>query len=232
MTETFKVAITFVSPSSEALAQSIIDSINKSADTTRAIKIQADMRDTDSPLRIIDATICAFGPNIDILVNNAGVESLVSLSELGLQDFNECIDVNFRAVVFMTKSVIPYLRSPGRIINISSSSAHAGGLSSGIYAASKAAVEALARFWATSLGPQGHSVNTVVPGLTQTDMYERIIAEESSAAYHRTVASMTPMGGRVGTPEDIARIVSLLVEPRSQWVTGQTISATGGLILL
>lgn len=102
----------------------------------------------------------------------------------------------------------------------------------GVYTASKAGLEAFTRSLAAAIGPSGHSVNSVLPGLTDTDMLKSLTEDEESANYHREVASITPMEGRVASADEIARVVTLLASPQSQWITGQSISATGGLLML
>ena len=227
-----QVAVTFVSSSSSAGADKVVSQINSLGNGARAIKIQMDIAHADAPRIVVEQTQAAFGPSIDILVNNAGIGIRKPFLETTPEDFDRCINVNLRGTFFMSQAVVPHLRRPGRIVNISSIVSHAGGPLYGIYGASKAGIEAFTRSLAAVIGPQGHSVNTVLPGLTDTDMLTAITQDEESANYHRAVAAATPMEGRVATPEEIAMVVSFLVGPQSQWVTGQSISATGGLLML
>ena len=206
--------------------------INDIGNGARAIKIQVNIAHANAPRTVIDQTLAAFGPSIDILVNNAGIGTRKPFLETTVEDFDEGIHVNLRGAFFMSQAVVPHLRRPGRIVNISSIVSRTGGPFYGVYSASKAGLEALTRSLAQVIGPYGHSVNTVLPGLTDTDMLQTITQDKDSANYHRGVAAATPMEGRVAAPEEIASIVTFLAAPHSQWVTGQSISATGGLLML
>lgn len=206
--------------------------INDLGNGAQAIKVQVDIAEATAPRTIVDQTLAAFGPSIDILVNNAGIAVLKPFLETTVDDFDEGINVNLRGAFFLSQAVVPHLRRPGRIINISSIVSRHGGPFYGVYAASKAGLEAFTRSLALALGPSGHSVNAVLPGLTDTDMLQDITKSKSSADFHRGVAAATPMEGRVATPEEIARIVAFLAGSDSQWITGQSISATGGLLML
>jgi NAD(P)-dependent dehydrogenase (short-subunit alcohol dehydrogenase family) len=191
-----------------------------------------DIAHVNAPRIIVEQTLAAFGPRIDILINNAGASVRKSFLETTLEDFDQNINVNLRGPFFLCQAVVPHLRRPGRIVNISSIVSRSGGPLYGVYTASKAGLEAFTRSLAAAISPQGHSANAVLPGLTDTDMLKHITEDEESANFHRGAAAATPMEGRVASPEDIARIVSLIVSPQSQWITGQSISATGGLLML
>ncbi|GIC92783.1 SDR family NAD(P)-dependent oxidoreductase [Aspergillus udagawae] len=226
-----KVAITFVSPSSVALADKVVSTINNLGNGASAIKIQADMRSIDSPDQIIRQSTAAFGESIDILVNNAGMEFAKPLGSIGVEEYTEVWDVNVRSVVFMTQAVLPYLRAPGRIINIGSLMGRIGHPGHSIYSATKVALEGLCRGWASELGPASHTVNVVAPALTMTDMMGRVTASPESQQAVQMQKMMTPLEHRLGEPEDIALAVAMLAEPSSRWITGQTIQAGGGIYM-
>ena len=222
-----QVAITFISPTSETLADHVISTITSLNNGSRVIKIQADMRDyLEAPKRIVAETIAAFGNSIDILVNNAGTARAAPLGEITVDDFTDMVDTNIRSVVFTTQAVLPHLRSPGRIINLGSTGSRTAQPAASVYASTKAAVEALARCWAAELGPSGHTVNSIAPGLTGTDMnaYGKALPEQAV----EIMKAMTPLGHRLGTPDDIALAVAMIAEPSSKWITGQTIQVCGG----
>ncbi|KAJ5915381.1 hypothetical protein N7466_011314 [Penicillium verhagenii] len=226
-----KIAITFVSPSSEELADQVITSINELGNGASAIKIKADMRSLDSPKRIIDETTAAFGDSIDILVNNAGVEFGKPLGNIRVDEYTDILDVNVRSVIFMTQAVLPHLRSPGRIINIGSVLGRIGRPGASLYSATKVALEALSRGWASELGAARHTVNVVAPALTETDMIARATGGPGSEQAVQIQKSMTPVENRLGKAEDIALVVAMLAEPSSRWITGQTIQAGGGIYM-
>ncbi|KAK0628093.1 Dehydrogenase OXI1 [Lasiodiplodia hormozganensis] len=226
-----KVAITFVSPSSEKLADEVIEKIASLNNGSSAIKIQADVRDLNSPAKVVAETTAAFGSSIDILVNNAGVEFTKPLGEITVEGYTNVFDVNVRSVIFMTQAVLPHLRSPGRIINIGSVLGRIGHPGSSVYSATKVALEALTRGWASELGAAGHTVNVVAPALTETDMMARATNGAGSDQAIQMQRMMTPLEHRLGKAEDIALSVAVLAEPSSRWITGQTIQAGGGIYM-
>ncbi|KAK1623464.1 short chain dehydrogenase [Colletotrichum phormii] len=226
------VVITYVAEKSESLAQDIVNSIKASGNGADAIAVQADISSPDSPTRIVEAAVKVFGEHIDILVNNAGITSKLPVSAVTPADFQESIDVNLKGPFFMSQAVIPHLRRPGRIINITSVAARGGYASASLYLASKAGLEGLTRALAAELGPAGHTVNAVEPGVTETDMARESGASESHGEHVKMIVAMTPFENRMGRPEDVASVVAMLAEEQANWVTGQTISASGGFSML
>ncbi|EOD48129.1 Short-chain dehydrogenase/reductase SDR [Neofusicoccum parvum] len=220
------VALTFTSPSSEKATEEAVTKINAAGNGAAAIKIQADLRQLDAPKKIVDETTAAFGNSIDILVNNAGCELIKLVHEITAEDYAYCMDLNVRGALFMSQAVLPHLRKPGRIINMSSVGARVGLTAGTVYLTSKAALEGLTRALAAELGPQGHTVNAIEPGPTRSDMMAKIppeIVEQQKKS--------TPLQNRVGEPEDIALITAMVAEPQSGWMTGQAISASGGYLM-
>ncbi|KAH7073090.1 short chain dehydrogenase [Paraphoma chrysanthemicola] len=226
-----KVAITFVSSSSAKLADQLVSTINNLGNGASAITIQADMNDLDSPKTIVTKTVAAFGSSIDILVNNAGKEYASALTDVSLEGYNDLMNLNVRSVIFMTQAVMPHLRSPGRIINIGSVMGSLGYPKSSFYSATKAALEALSRGWASELGISGHTVNVVAPALTETDMMDRLGSGPEHEHSIQMQKMMTPLEHRLGKPEDIALVVALIADPASRWITGQTIQSGGGIYM-
>lgn len=188
-----------------------------------AIKVSADLRQVESPDLIVEATRSAFGDSIDILINNAGTGHVKTITETTAEDFASLFDLNVRGLFLMTKAVLPYLRAPGRIINIGSLAAHTGLAGFSTYSATKGAVGALTRSWAAELGAAGHSVNAVDPGVVITEL-----SDELPPGFIDAQKAITPMENRSGSIDDVAQIVGFLAEEQSRWITGQFISATGG----
>lgn len=218
-----KVVLTYASASSETAINELITKIrdlNNGADATACC---ADLSKLDSPNTIVDTTLSKFGPHIDILVNNAGIDKVVPFTELTVGDYTQVFDLHVRAVIFLSRAVLPHFRKQGRIINISSVGARAGFAQLTTYCASKAAVEGFTRSLAKEIGPNGHTVNAVEPGPTETEMIHKI---------PREIVEMqkrdTPLENRLATVEEIAKVVAWLAEEQSQWITGQSISASGG----
>lgn len=212
---------------------SLISKIDALNNGSKATAICADLRNPDSPQLIVSKAL-QFGqpgqepPKIDILVNNAGVDLTKNLGSIELDDFAYVFNLNVRAPVLLMEAVLPHLRhSGGSIINISSVSSRSGFSAYSLYCSSKAAIEGLTRSWAGELGPEGIRVNCVSPGPVETEMIERITKELVEKQ-----KGNTPLEHRMATVEDIALVVAWLAGPDSRWVTGQTISATGGLQML
>lgn len=215
--------MTYTSPSSEKSVDELVKRVEQLQNGSAAVKVQADLRQVEAPKKIVQATRSAFGVHIDILVNNAGCTLVKGLGDISVDDFSYVYDLNVRAVLLMSKEVLPYLRTPGRIINVSSVGARLGLKELSLYCSSKAAVEGITRCFAAELGHQGHTVNAVNPGPVQTDVLDGI-PEEIVEMQKRS----TPIENRLGTKDDIAQIVGFLSEESSRWITGQAISASGG----
>jgi 3-oxoacyl-[acyl-carrier protein] reductase len=162
----------------------------------------------------------ALGP-ITILINNAGIARTQGLDEVTEADWDELIDVNLKSAFFVSQAVLPAMRAArwGRIINISSTAAHVGGVVGPHYAASKAGLIGLTHFFASRLARDGITVNAIAPALVRTDM----LIQDLKASAERIPV------GRFGTPTEVASIVLSLVQ--NAYVTGQTISVNGGIYM-
>ena len=223
-----QVAITYTSPSSRAGVDDLLTKVSKLSNnpTPNLLPIRTDLRDPSAPALLVAEVTAQLGPQIDILVNNAGCELVRSAQDVTAADFSHVFDLNVRAVALLTAAIIPYLPKSGgggRIINIGSVGGRSGFKDLSLYCSSKAAVEGLTRCHAAELGAKGHTVNCVCPGPVPTDVLKGIpkgIVEEQMR--------QTPMEQRLGTTDDIAQVVVWLAEEGSRWVTGQTISVSGG----
>ncbi|MCS3725558.1 SDR family oxidoreductase [Bradyrhizobium betae] len=189
-----------------------------------AIAVQADLADPATPSLLFDAAERAFG-SVDILVNNAGVMGLGPLAEMTDAAFARQVSINFESVFRSLREAARRLRDGGRIVNFSSSVVGLYQPGYGVYAATKAAVEAMTHILAKELGGRRVTVNAVAPGPVET----RLFMDGKSEQQVRAIAAMNPFG-RLGQPDDIAGVVAFLAGPDSGWINGQIIRANGGVI--
>jgi 3-oxoacyl-[acyl-carrier protein] reductase len=190
----------------------------------RAVAVQADLADPATSARLFDAAEQAFG-GVDILVNNAGVMELAPLAEVTDEAFARQTSINLDSVFRSLREAARRLRDGGRIVSFSSSVIGLYQPGYGVYAATKAAIEAMTHILAKELGNRRITVNAVAPGPVET----RLFLEGKSEQQVRAIAAMNPFG-RLGQPDDIAGIVAFLAGQDSGWVNGQIIRANGGVV--
>ncbi|HTO34353.1 MAG TPA: SDR family oxidoreductase [Pararhizobium sp.] len=203
-------------------AESVVAAIEASGG--KALAVGADIGDPTGLAILFDAAEQAFG-GTDILVNNAGIMELSPIAQVTDETFDRMIRVNLGGVFRGLREGAKRLRNGGRIISFSSSVVGIYQPGYGIYAATKAATEAMTHVLAKELGPRGITVNAVAPGPVETELF----MTGKSEALVKTIVGMNPFG-RLGQPDDIAGIVSFLAGPDSGWVSGQVIRANGGTI--
>ncbi|ALJ22185.1 SDR family NAD(P)-dependent oxidoreductase [Microbacterium sp. No. 7] len=189
--------------------------------------VRVDLADPDDTRAQIAAAASTLG-GVDVLVNSAGVFRLVDLLDIEIDEWDRMMDINARAILVTMQAVAPAMiaQGRGRIINISSMAAKAGGAHEGHYAASKAAVVALTRAAALEWGGHGITVNAVCPGYVLTDMGEDSRTPEQIAEW----SARSPLG-RLATPQDVAAVVSHLASSDAAYVTGEALNVTGGMIM-
>jgi NAD(P)-dependent dehydrogenase (short-subunit alcohol dehydrogenase family) len=211
------------------------DKLNQLADEavaaggTRPLIMEQDMMAADAASRIAAAALGGLG-SVDILINNAGISQPLKLMDIAPENWELVIDVNLTGVLYLSQAFIPHMRTRGQgsIACMSSVSAQRGG---GIfggphYSAAKAGVLGLAKAMARELGPDGIRVNSVTPGLIQTDITGGKLTPEMKADILKGI----PLN-RLGDTKDVANIYLFLASDLSAYVTGAVIDVNGGMLI-
>jgi len=196
-----------------------------------AMSVGADLSDEAAVKATIQAIVGRFG-RVDVLHNNAALTESAFLArdtdvtELALDVWERAMAVNLRSQMLMCKHVLPEMvrDGGGSIINMSSGASLKGDRTRTAYGVSKAGVNTLTMYVATSHGKQGVRVNTIVPGLIITDAVRAHLTEQMLTGLGR--ATLTPY---VGEPDDVANLVVFLASDRSRYITGQMIAIDGGM---
>ncbi|MER5741164.1 MULTISPECIES: 3-oxoacyl-ACP reductase family protein [unclassified Streptomyces] len=212
------VAVTY--QSNAAAAQEVVDAIV--AGGGKAIALRADFADKADIENLYKEVVNTFG-SLHIVVNNAGIAGNGNIADVDDETLERAIDVNFKGTFYSLREAAKLIQDGGRIVNISTGYTHATFAGTGVYTATKAAVEQLGLALARELGGRGVTVNSVLPGLVRTDQTAPI------ADQYDTFAQMMPLG-RIGEPEDIANVVAFLASDEASYITGQYIAAAGGLV--
>lgn len=217
------VAFTYVSDSSrekaEALEQKLI------ALGVKAKSYQSNAADFAACEIFVNEVLKEFG-TVDICVNNAGISKDNLLLRMSPEQWNEVINVNLNSVFYMTKQVLrPMMKAKsGSIINMSSIIGEIGNAGQASYAASKAGIIGFTKSVAKELGSRNVRCNAIAPGFVETDMTGYLKDGEGAEKYKSNI----PLG-RFASAEDIANVALFLASDLSSYITGQTISACGGL---
>lgn len=192
----------------------------------KAIAVQADVSKTVDVQRLFEETKKAFG-KLDVLVNNAGVYQFAPISDFTEEQFRRMFDTNVLGVLLSSREAAKHFGDGGgAIINIGSVVTQLTPPASSIYTGTKAAVDAITRVLAKELGPKRIRVNSINPGMVETEGAHA--AGVIGSDFQKQAEAQTPLG-RIGQPEDIAPLAVFLASQDSGWLTGELVTAAGGM---
>lgn len=214
--------IVFTYNTSENAANAIKENLNSCGYSVENYKI--DFKKSENISELIKFVLKKY-EKIDVLINNAAISQVKLFTEITKQDWENMMDVNINSVFYLTQEVVRNMikNKNGCIINISSVWGMVGASCEVHYSVAKAGMDALTKSLAKELGPSGIRVNSIAPGIIDTDMNKDLNEEEL-----KEIQNYIPLG-RLGTPEDISKCVEWLINDK--YMTGQIISPNGGWII-
>jgi 3-oxoacyl-[acyl-carrier protein] reductase len=209
---------------SRAGAESVVTSITKAGG--KAVAVQADVAKAEDAQRLVAETLKAFGAP-DILVNNAGVYEFAPLEAVTAELFHRQFNTNVLGLLQVTQETAKHIGPKGgSIINISSVVSRLNLPGSTVYAGTKAAVDTITRVLANELGARKIRVNAINPGMVETEGTRS--QGITGSDFEKHVISTTPLG-RIGQPDDVAKVAVFLASDDAGWVSGETLVAAGGM---
>lgn len=209
--------------SSKEGADRVVDKIKQSGG--KAIAVQANVAKPADITRLFAETKSAFG-RVDILVNNAGIYEFAPLDAITPEHFHKMFDLNVLGLILASQEAAKHIGdSGGAIVNISSVVSTATPAATSVYSATKAAVDAVTRSLAKELGQRKIRVNSINPGMVETEGAHALGLPSSD--FRKQIEGVTPLG-RIGQPGDIAPAAVFLASNDSAWITGETLYIAGG----
>lgn len=192
----------------------------------RAVAVQADLSLPDQVRRLFDEATRSFN-RLDILINNAGVYEFLPLEQVTPEHFHRLFDLNVLGLILASQEAARrFGPEGGAIVNVSSLAALSPPATAPVYSATKAAVDAVTRSMARELGPRKIRVNSVNPGLIETEGVKSAGFDQGD--FRDSVEKQTPLG-RIGQPGDIAPVAVFLAGPDAAWITGEALLVAGGM---
>jgi 3-oxoacyl-[acyl-carrier protein] reductase len=199
---------------------------------TEVLPVQADCRRAEDCARVIDTVVAKLG-GIDILVNNDGAPPLGELQSFEDAAWSKAVEQNLMYVVRMARAAVPQMikRAGGSVLNIAAISAIQPIAGFGLSVSTWGAVIGFSKTLSLEIAQHNINVNTICPGYVETQRLEKVFASggEDPAEMRSKLIAEIPMG-RIGTVDDIAALVALLVSPRGRYTTGTAIAVDGGLL--
>jgi 3-oxoacyl-[acyl-carrier protein] reductase len=208
---------------SKAGADAVVRSITDAGG--KAVAVGGDVSKAAEAQGLIDAAIKNFG-RLDILVNNSGVYEFAPIEAITEEKFHKIFNINVLGVLLTTQAATKHLSEGSSIINIGSGVSRITPPNSAVYTATKGALDAITGVLAKELGAKKIRVNSVNPGIVETEGTHS--AGFIGSDFEKTLVQQTPLG-RAGQPDDIASVVAFLASEDAKWLTGELIIASGGL---
>ncbi|CAE6752598.1 glucose 1-dehydrogenase [Paraburkholderia aspalathi] len=209
--------------SSKAGADDVVAAITAAGG--KAVAVGGDVSKAADAKGIIDSAVETYG-RLDILVNNSGVYEMAPIEDITEAHFHRHFDVNVLGLLLVTQAAVKHLGEGGSIVNVSSVVSRITPPGSSVYTATKGAVDAITGVLARELGPRKIRVNSVNPGMVETEGTHT--AGFIGSDFETWALSTTPLG-RIGQPDDIADVTVFLASDDSRWMTGESLIASGGM---
>lgn len=209
--------------SSKAGADAVVAAIV--ATGGRAVSVKGDVSKAAEAQGLIEEAVTQFG-RLDVLVNNSGIYEFAPIEALTEEHYRRQFDLNVLGVLLTTQAAVRHLGEGGSIVNIASAITHVNTPTAAVYAGTKGAVNAISGVLANELAPRKNRVNVVSPGFVVTEGSQAagIVGSEMETG----LVAQTPLG-RAGRPDDIADVVAFLASDDARWLTGEVITASGGI---
>jgi 3-oxoacyl-[acyl-carrier protein] reductase len=209
--------------SSKEGAETVVASISKAGG--KAVAAGGDVSKAADAQSIVDAAIKNYG-GLDILVNNSGVYEFAPIEAITEEHFHRHFNINVLGLLLVTQAAVKHMKEGASIINIGTIASRLTPPNTAVYAGSKAAVDAITGVLARELGPKGIRVNSINPGVVDTEgnRTQKIIGSD----FEKWAVAQTPLG-RIGHPDDIADVAVFLASNDARWLTGEIILASGGM---
>lgn len=199
---------------------------NELCQLTGAAAIKCDIKNSEEAANAVTKAVELLG-GIDALVNNAGVSGFCFFDSIADEQWRNMIDTNLSGAFYVTREAVKHMipKKKGAIVNVGSMWGKVGASCEVHYSASKAGLRGMTMALAKELGPSGITVNCVEPGVIDTDMNAHLGKDDLDA-----LCESTPLG-RLGTPEEVAKLILFLCAPDASFITGQTIGIDGGFAI-
>jgi 3-oxoacyl-[acyl-carrier protein] reductase len=217
-----KVVVNYAS--SKEGADKVVKAITDNGGT--AISVHADVSKESDVIRLFEETKSAFG-GLDILVNNAGIYDYVPIEQVSVASIQQHFNINVMGAILAIREAVKLFGDKGgNIINISSGASNTPMATGSVYSATKAALDAVTIALSKELGVKNIRINSILPGSVETEGTHSTGITGSD--FEKKLIANTPLG-RIGQPEDIAKVAVFLASDDSAWITGEKITASGGI---